>query len=79
MMDFTPQWPFLDLGHSWNVLLANNGKNIPFSGAESNPGEPHKLGEKMAKVIGEPMQGMQKCRICWEVKDMSLKLFELLS
>ena len=20
MMDFTPQWPFLDLGHSWNVL-----------------------------------------------------------
>lgn len=50
MMDFTPQWPFLDLGHSWNVLLANNGKNIPFSGAESNPGEPHKLGEKMAKV-----------------------------
>lgn len=50
MMDFTPQWPFLDLGHSWNILLANNGKNIPFSGAESNPGEPHKLGEKMAKV-----------------------------
>lgn len=48
--DFTPQWPFLDLGHSWNVLLANNGKHIPFGGAESNPGEPHKLGEKMAKV-----------------------------
>lgn len=50
VMDFTPQWPFLDLGHSWNVLLANDGKNVPFGGAESNPGEPHKLGEKMAKV-----------------------------
>lgn len=31
-------------------FIANNGKNHPFSGAESNPGEPHKLGEKMAKV-----------------------------
>lgn len=49
-VDFTPQWPFRNLGHSWNVVLANNGKHIPFSGVEGNPGEPHKLDEKMAKV-----------------------------
>jgi len=50
VVDFTPQWPFRHLGHSWNVLLANSGKTIPFSGVESNPGKPHKLDEKMAKV-----------------------------
>lgn len=49
-VDFTPQWPFRNQGHSWNVLLANSGKTIPFSGVESNPGDPHKLDEKMAKV-----------------------------
>lgn len=49
-IDFTPQWPFREIGHSWNVVLANSGRPIPFGGAESNPGEPHKLDEKMAKV-----------------------------
>lgn len=50
-MDFTPQWAFRSLGHTWNVVLANNGKNIPFSGVTSNPGQPHKLDERMAKVF----------------------------
>ncbi|RGN35881.1 hypothetical protein [Bacteroides oleiciplenus] len=49
-IDFTPQWPFRSQGHSWNVVLANSGKNIPFGGLDTNPGEPHKLDEKMAKV-----------------------------
>ena len=49
--DFTPQWPFRSMGHTWNVLLANSGKTMPFAGTESNPGEPHKLDEKMAKVF----------------------------
>ncbi len=49
--DFTPQWPFRSLGHSWNVVLANSGKNVVFAGAISNPGEPHKADEKMAKVF----------------------------
>lgn len=49
-IDFTPQWPFREIGHSWNVVLANSGKPIPFGGVESNPGNPHKLDEKMAKV-----------------------------
>lgn len=50
-MDFTPQWAFRSLGHSWNVLLAEDGKRIPFSGVTSNPGQPHKLGERMPKVF----------------------------
>lgn len=50
VVDFTPQWPFRHQGHSWNALLANSGKVIPFGGVESNPGQPHKLDEKMAKV-----------------------------
>ena len=48
--DFTPQWPFRSMGHAWNVVLANSGKNIPFGGADTDPGQPHKLDEKMAKV-----------------------------
>lgn len=49
-VDFTPQWPFRSKGHTWNVVLAGSGKTIPFGGVEGNPGEPHKLDEKMAKV-----------------------------
>lgn len=49
--DFTPQWPFQAQGHSWNVVLANNGKNVVFTGAESDPGTPHKAEDKMAKVF----------------------------
>lgn len=49
--DYTPQWPFQAQGHSWNVVLANNGKNIVFTGAESDPGVAHKAEDKMAKVF----------------------------
>lgn len=51
--DFTPQWPFQAQGHSWNVVLANNGKNVVFTGAESDPGIPHKAEDRMAKVFRE--------------------------
>lgn len=69
-IDFTPQWPFRSSGHSWNVVLANNGKMIPFSGVESNPGEPHKLDEKMAKIyrktyaINPEMEELLKTEQC---------------
>lgn len=49
--DFTPQWPFRSMGHTWNVLLNNNGKNLSFGGADTNPGDPHKLDEHMAKAF----------------------------
>ena len=51
MEDFTPQWPFQMLGHSWTVVLDNYGKNVVFSPGSSNPGELHKPDEKMAKVF----------------------------
>jgi hypothetical protein len=50
-MDYTPQWPFRSHGHDWNVLLDNNGKEVPFMGGESNPGYPNKPGYKMAKAF----------------------------
>lgn len=48
--DFTPQWAYRSSGHSWNVVLANDGKEIPFSGVCTTPGDNHKLDEKMAKA-----------------------------
>lgn len=49
-VDFTPQWAARAMGHSWNVIIPNLGKCIPFSGIGSDPGEPHMPDEKMAKV-----------------------------
>lgn len=50
-IDFTPQWPFRSLGHEWNVLLENTGKNVVFEGANTAPGTPHKKDHKLAKVF----------------------------
>jgi len=62
--DFTPQWPFQALGHSWNVLLNNNGINLVFSAGSSNPGELHKPDEKMAKVFRKYYS------INWEIQEI---------
>lgn len=51
MEDYTPQWPFQPQSHSWNVILANKGKNMVFSAGSSNPGELHNPDVKMAKVF----------------------------
>lgn len=50
-IDYTPQWPFRNYKHSWNVLLDNYGKNIVFVGCEHQPGLPHKVDHRMAKVF----------------------------
>jgi len=50
-MDFTPQWPFRSLGHSWCVLLKNTGKTTIFEGVCGRPATPHKEDHKMAKVF----------------------------
>lgn len=50
-IDFTPQWPFRSLGHSWCVLLKNFGRHAIFEGAASRPASPHKEDHKMAKVF----------------------------
>ena len=49
-MDFTPQWPFRSLGHSWNFVHENTKKNTVFEGANSTVGSPHKKDHIMAKV-----------------------------
>lgn len=49
-VDFTPQWPFGSMGHTWNVVKVNNGNNVIFGGVDTNPGDPHRPDSKMAKV-----------------------------
>lgn len=50
-MDYTPQWPFRSMGHSWNVLLDNFGKKIIFVGCFSRLGQLHKEDHPMVKVF----------------------------
>lgn len=50
-LDFTPQWPYQSQGHSWCVVLTDNGQNVIFAGVESDPGHPHIADKKMAKVF----------------------------
>ena len=50
-IDFTPQWAFRDLGHTWNVLPCCDGRSVPFSGVCTQPGQPHKEDERMPKVF----------------------------
>lgn len=49
-IDYTPQWPFSSMGHTWNVVKVNNGNNVVFGGVDTNPGDPHRPDSKMAKV-----------------------------
>lgn len=48
--DFTPHWACRRLGHSWNMMVAENGHNLTFNGISTSPGDGHNLAEKMAKV-----------------------------
>lgn len=48
--DYTPQWPFRSIGHAWNAVLCNNGKNVTFCGGGTTPGQIASYYDKMAKV-----------------------------
>ncbi|MCF0195677.1 MAG: transglutaminase domain-containing protein [Bacteroidaceae bacterium] len=48
--EFTPQWAKRSLGHAWNVLLSDDGRQVPFGGICTRLGELHKYEEKLAKV-----------------------------
>ena len=50
MEDFTPQWPFRSLGHTWNVLISTDGRKIAFGGCDVDPDVLHKPDQRMAKV-----------------------------
>lgn len=49
-VDFIFQWPFRSQNHTWNVLLDDMGRRVPFMGAENNPGYPDRPGHRRAKV-----------------------------
>jgi hypothetical protein len=51
VIDYTPQWPFRSMGHTWNVVLDNFGKNIAFLGCDTKVGIPHKADHPTAKVF----------------------------
>lgn len=49
-IDFTPQWPNKSKNHTWNSLLCETGRSMPFLGCETYPGQANRPGEKMAKI-----------------------------
>jgi hypothetical protein len=51
LTDFTPQWPFRNSFHSWNVVLENSGRHIAFEGAYTLMEKLFKKEQKMAKVF----------------------------
>lgn len=50
-MDFTPHWAYRDNGHSWNVVFTNEGREVPFTGVCTQPGDLHKPDELLPKVF----------------------------
>ena len=49
-IDFTPQWAKHHLGHTWDVLISENGQRIPFGGICDEFEQMHKYEEKMPKA-----------------------------
>ncbi|MDR0603089.1 MAG: hypothetical protein LBG80_02150 [Bacteroidales bacterium] len=39
--DYTPLYPYIKSGHSWNAVRDSSGKYISFMGTETIPGNPH--------------------------------------
>lgn len=48
--DFLIQWPYRSIGHTWNVVIKEDGGQIMFLGAEDSPGTPHRPFTKKGKV-----------------------------
>ena len=49
-VDFTPQWPNRFGGHYWNSVVSDHGFSVPFSGAQTDPGQSFYPESPMAKV-----------------------------
>jgi len=61
-IDFVPHWGKRSMGHAWNVLFDETGRETPFLGGNTTPGFVHKAGEAIAKVY----------RITYSYQDQSL-------
>lgn len=48
--DFTPHWACRRLGHSWNVMIGENGYHYTFNGICDFPGYGHNVYGKISKV-----------------------------
>lgn len=50
-IDFTPQWAKRSQGHSWNVLIAENGEKVAFGGITTLMDEKQLMVETRAKIF----------------------------
>ena len=50
VIDFTPQWAKRSLGHSWNVIISENGEKVPFGGITTLMDEKQLMVETRAKI-----------------------------
>ena len=39
--DFTPKWPNMEIGHTWNAVYDGKGNYVSFMGTESGTNQPH--------------------------------------
>lgn len=49
-IDYVPLWGYGNRGHTWGVLLAPNGKNMPFVPVHMSPYVVHKVNETVSKA-----------------------------
>ena len=47
---FTPQWAKRSMGHSWNILISDNGEKVPFGGIATQIDEKQLMVEVRAKI-----------------------------
>ncbi|MDR2139157.1 MAG: discoidin domain-containing protein [Tannerella sp.] len=73
-LDFTPQWPFRSMGHTWCSVRDGNGRYIPFIPTESKPGEPHKPDHKMAKAYRHTYEA-NRHSLAFAAKDQHVPMF----
>lgn len=59
-IDYTPQWPFRSMGHVWNVLLINYGKNVSFNGIDADIKNYHREDHTMAKIFRRTYKANQE-------------------
>lgn len=76
-IDFTPQWPFRSLGHSWSYLHENTKKNLVFEGASSTVGAPHKKDHVMAKVYRKTFKSNNELVELIKQQNFVPKVFQL--
>lgn len=76
-IDYTPQWPFRSMGHTWNVLLERTGRTALFEGANTPAGTPHKKDHKMAKVYRKTYAANKELKALYASEKYIPETFEM--